>query len=199
LHRAVNVDPELYPDPLEFKPERWIGQKPDRFGYLSFGAGKHRCPGTMFFGAEASIVFHRLFGRLDIEHFSLFEEFPKTRLAVTYFNRPEKPSTVYVRSRARVQDVPWFQPAEIVEQALDMPVDELLDGQADDEAASSLDETAEPARCPYSGAGAERAHDGADVATAPPNSDVARSMPRCPMSAPSKLNKAVILGPSAPP
>ncbi len=151
LHRAVNVDPELYPDPLEFKPERWLGgEKPDRFGYLSFGAGKHRCPGTMFFGAEASIVFHRLFGRLDIEHLSLFEEFPKTKLAVTYFNRPDKPSTVYVRSRSRAQDVPWFQPAEVVEQALDMPVDELLDGQSDDEE-TGLDETSDAARCPYAG------------------------------------------------
>lgn len=156
LHRAVNVDPELYPEPLEFKPERWMsGQKPDRFGYLSFGAGKHRCPGTTFFGTEASIVFQRLYGRLDIDYFPLFDgEFPRTRLAVSYFNRPVKPSTVYIRSRVAAQDVPGYRPTDTVEQPLDIPVDELVDGPepAGDESLSLGDATGsfEHARCPMS-------------------------------------------------
>jgi cytochrome P450 len=147
---AVHSDPELYPDPLAFTPERWIGQKPDRFGYISFGAGKHRCPGTMFFGTEASIVFQRLFGRMDIDHFST--EFPKTRMAAAFLNRPAKPTKVYIRTRAAAKDVPCYQPADGIDQALDIPIDELVaDGSEDnDDVLSSLNETSRPS-CPVSG------------------------------------------------
>ena len=43
LHR----DARVFPDPGEFRPERWLG--PGRAvppGYLPFGLGRHRCPGV---------------------------------------------------------------------------------------------------------------------------------------------------------
>lgn len=128
---CVHSDPELYPDPLAFKPERWMdGQKPDRFGYLTFAAGTHRCPGTMFFGTESSIVFQRLFGRLDIDSYS--RKLPRSFMDFGVFNRVHNPTPVYIRSRVAAEDVPWYKPSNAVEDSLDMLVDELVEGSGPD-------------------------------------------------------------------
>jgi cytochrome P450 len=67
--RAVLHDPELYPDPEEFKPERFLNEdgsvRDDPTLSLVFGAGKRICPGrhvvdaTMFiFTASILSVFN---------------------------------------------------------------------------------------------------------------------------------------------
>jgi cytochrome P450 len=47
--RAVLHDPEIYPDPEEFKPERFLNKdgsfRDDPTLSLVFGAGKRICPG----------------------------------------------------------------------------------------------------------------------------------------------------------
>ncbi|XP_059071494.1 cytochrome P450 CYP736A12-like [Cryptomeria japonica] len=49
---AIGRDPSLWEDPLEFKPERFMGKKvdvvrdKDYFDMLPFGAGRRGCPGT---------------------------------------------------------------------------------------------------------------------------------------------------------
>jgi pentalenene oxygenase len=52
---ALHRDPELFPDPLTFDPDRWLGdtQPPLSEGaFLPFGAGKHKCIGDRFAQAE---------------------------------------------------------------------------------------------------------------------------------------------------
>jgi cytochrome P450 len=48
-HRAILHDPEVYPDPDEFKPERFLNPdgtvQDDPTLSLVFGAGKRICPG----------------------------------------------------------------------------------------------------------------------------------------------------------
>jgi cytochrome P450 family 135 len=44
LHRRE----DLYPDPLSFRPERWVGTKPGTYTWLPFGGGTRRCPGAAF-------------------------------------------------------------------------------------------------------------------------------------------------------
>jgi cytochrome P450 len=58
--RAVLHNPEIYPDPEEFKPERFL-DKDGRFQEdprisLAFGAGKRICPGHEFVDAALFIV-----------------------------------------------------------------------------------------------------------------------------------------------
>lgn len=36
----------LYPDPDTFRPERWVGLKPDPYSYLPFGGGRRYCIGS---------------------------------------------------------------------------------------------------------------------------------------------------------
>ncbi len=44
--QGIHGDPELYPDPEEFRPERFLEDQPDGYAYLPFGGGAHRCLGA---------------------------------------------------------------------------------------------------------------------------------------------------------
>jgi cytochrome P450 len=41
----MHHDPELYPDPHAFRPERFLGETPQAGTWLPWGAGRKRCPG----------------------------------------------------------------------------------------------------------------------------------------------------------
>jgi cytochrome P450 len=60
IFRAILHDPEIFPDPEEFKPERFL-DKDGSFGddpriALAFGAGKRICPARHFVDAIVFIV-----------------------------------------------------------------------------------------------------------------------------------------------
>jgi cytochrome P450 len=48
--------PDIYPDPLAFKPERFIESAPSNFEYLPFGGGVRRCLGASFAQFEMKVV-----------------------------------------------------------------------------------------------------------------------------------------------
>jgi cytochrome P450 len=45
---ATHHDPEIYPEPQRFRPERWEGLRPSIYEYLPFGAGPRICIGAAF-------------------------------------------------------------------------------------------------------------------------------------------------------
>jgi cytochrome P450 len=49
-------NPQAYPRPERFEPERWIGVKPDPYTWLPFGGGIRRCIGMAFAQFEMRIV-----------------------------------------------------------------------------------------------------------------------------------------------
>jgi cytochrome P450 len=44
MHRR----PDLYPDPLAFRPERFVDAKPETYSWIPFGGGVRRCLGAAF-------------------------------------------------------------------------------------------------------------------------------------------------------
>jgi cytochrome P450 len=44
----TNRDPDLYPDPAAFRPERWTSINPSQYEYLVFSAGPRLCIGARF-------------------------------------------------------------------------------------------------------------------------------------------------------
>ncbi|QVI27226.1 cytochrome P450 [Mycolicibacterium neoaurum] len=102
-HNVIHRNAELYPDPTEFKPERFLGGVPDQYSFIAFSAGRHRCPGRNFFAAESSMVLHRVFGRLAME--PMDPKLDRTRMEAAFFNRPHQSVPVIVRNRSRANAV----------------------------------------------------------------------------------------------
>lgn len=62
----VHLDPARYPQPHEFRPERFLGTKPVSVDFLPFGGGRHRCAGAAFAYLELRIAIEALLDRYDL-------------------------------------------------------------------------------------------------------------------------------------
>ena len=52
LHR----DPQVFPDPGRFDPQRFLDEKPNTFSWVPFGGGPRRCVGAAFANMELDVV-----------------------------------------------------------------------------------------------------------------------------------------------
>ena len=64
---AVNRDPRTYPDPDQFRPERFLNAKPAPYAWIPFGGGIKRCIGANFAMTELVTVLHTLLREGDLE------------------------------------------------------------------------------------------------------------------------------------
>ncbi|MFD5779736.1 cytochrome P450 [Streptomyces sp. NPDC126933] len=55
---AMHRDPDLFPDPLSFDPDRWLPERPQppRGAFMPFGVGKRMCIGDQFSVTEAVVI-----------------------------------------------------------------------------------------------------------------------------------------------
>ncbi|MFB8003328.1 cytochrome P450 [Nocardia sp. NPDC056000] len=106
ISSAVHYDPQAYPSPYEFRPERFLDKTPDRFGFVPFGVGKHRCPGMNFYMIEANIVLHRIFGRLDLRPAGPPE---RGHVALGALTRPSRGMKVLIDHRRPAGEVPCYR------------------------------------------------------------------------------------------
>lgn len=67
---AIHHDPELWPEPEKFRPERFLnkeGRLEKREGLMPFGSGKRACPGEPLAHLELFLYATNLLGRFRIK------------------------------------------------------------------------------------------------------------------------------------
>jgi cytochrome P450 len=62
----VHTDPDVYPDPYRFDPERFLGKSPGTYTWIPFGGGRRRCLGASFAQLEMKIVLRELLARCEL-------------------------------------------------------------------------------------------------------------------------------------
>ena len=78
----VHHDPEIYPDPFAFRPERFLGVEPGTYTWLPFGGGRRRCAGANFAILEMKVVLREIMRQAAIETVTTAPE-PVIRRAIT--------------------------------------------------------------------------------------------------------------------
>ena len=64
---ALHYREDLYPQPQEFRPERFLGDdKPDSYAWIPFGGGVRRCIGAAFAQYEMRVVLKTILERAEL-------------------------------------------------------------------------------------------------------------------------------------
>ena len=87
---------DIYPEPLSFKPERFMEKTPGPYEFFPFGGGIRRCIGAAFAMYEMKIFLARVLSQVELE---LPEDYEGriTRRSITF--APEKGMLVRVKSK----------------------------------------------------------------------------------------------------
>jgi cytochrome P450 len=63
---ALHFRPDLFPDPQEFRPERFLDGTVENYAWIPFGGGVRRCIGAAFAEYEMRIVLREFVARADL-------------------------------------------------------------------------------------------------------------------------------------
>lgn len=63
---AVHRDPDLYPEPSRFEPNRFMGRRPGSYEWLPFGGGTRRCLGASFALFEMRTIIETVLSNVDV-------------------------------------------------------------------------------------------------------------------------------------
>jgi cytochrome P450 family 135 len=95
----IHHDPEIYPEPFAFRPDRFLGTSPGTYTWIPFGGGRRRCLGASFAVQEMKVVLRAALRRFEIEAASDRPETTRRR-SITF--SPAGQTTVRLRRRVPV-------------------------------------------------------------------------------------------------
>jgi len=75
----LHDDPALFDDPHTFRPDRFVGARPESYGWIPFGGGVRRCIGASFATLEMNVVLRTLIRDFVLEPTSAPGERPFNR------------------------------------------------------------------------------------------------------------------------
>jgi len=90
-------NPAVYEDPLAFRPERFVDEKPNPYAWLPFGGGIRRCLGQAFALIEMKVVLATMLRHLDL-HATQQAPVRIVRRSITF--APSDQTRVVARRRA---------------------------------------------------------------------------------------------------
>jgi cytochrome P450 len=92
----IHHDPDIYPEPQAFRPERFEGTAPGTYTWIPFGGGRRRCLGASFAVQEMKVVLRATLRRYELKAAS--ERPERTRRRSITFS-PAGGTTVVLRRR----------------------------------------------------------------------------------------------------
>jgi cytochrome P450 len=96
----THTDPNLYPDPFAFRPERFLEAAPDTYAWIPFGGGIRRCLGAAFAEFEMRIALREVLLRTSLHKVDPRPE-RTGRRNITFSPRTGTPVVVDSRRPAR--------------------------------------------------------------------------------------------------
>ena len=95
----VHHDPDIYPDPYAFRPDRFLDEPPGTYTWIPFGGGRRRCLGASFAMLEMKVVLRSLLGACELKASGDAVEVAQRRNITV---RPARGARVVLGARSRV-------------------------------------------------------------------------------------------------
>ncbi|HEY8311850.1 MAG TPA: cytochrome P450 [Gemmatimonadaceae bacterium] len=92
----LHHDPNIYPDPHAFRPERFLDSPPDPRTWMPWGGGRKRCPGLHLAMLEMKTVLRTVLAERTVDPASRHMERPRWRSVIV---TPHAGSRVILRAR----------------------------------------------------------------------------------------------------
>ena len=97
---SLHHDPDVYPDPYAFRPERFLDEQPGTYTWIPFGGGRRRCLGASFAMLEMKIVLRAVLAQTELS--PAMEHEGARRRSITLSPRGGARTVLRARRPARV-------------------------------------------------------------------------------------------------